>query len=156
MFLKKFGDLASGLLFLVLSVVVFAGASNLPPNLLGGVGSDFMPKVLAVITCILSFFQIRTGIRTMRAYDPAKEQEGGEDKPEYLRVLATIAAFSAYVFLLVPLGLVIYLFAQIAILAPKGKRNFLLFAVIAVAVSGAVYFIFRYGLNVMLPAGIIG
>lgn len=125
MFLKKFGDLASGLLFLVLSVVVFAGASNLPPNLLGGVGSDFMPKVLAVITCILSFFRIRTGIRAMRAYDPAKEQEGGEDKPEYLRVLATIAAFSAYVFLLVPLGFlvssVIYLFAQIAILAPRGS-----------------------------------
>lgn len=49
--------------------------------------------------------------------------------------------------------------AQITILAPKEKRGIkgiILFAVIAVVVCVAVYFIFRFGLNVMLPAGILG
>ena len=158
-YFKKYGDLAAGLLFLLLSVVIFAGASSLPPNLLGGVGSDFLPKILAIATCLLSLLEIRAGFRTMRTYDAAKEPESKEEKPEYLRVLATIASFALYAFLLVPVGFlvssVVYLFVQITILAPTGKRNLLLFAIIAVVTSVAVYFIFRYGLNVMLPAGIL-
>ena len=79
------------------------------------------------------------------------------------RVLATIAAFTVYVFVIEPAGFllssIVYLFAQITILAPKEKRGIkgiILFAVIAVVVCVAVYFIFRFGLNVMLPAGILG
>ena len=90
MFLKKFGDLAAGVFFLILSIALFLAASALPPSLMGGLGSDFMPKVLAIITCILSFFQIRAGFRTMRSFQPNEGAE--EEKPEYLRVLATIAA----------------------------------------------------------------
>ena len=155
MFLKKFGDLAAGVFFLILSIALFLAASALPPSLMGGLGSDFMPKVLAIITCILSFFQIRAGFRTMRSFQPNEGAE--EEKPEYLRVLATIAAFTVYVFVIEPAGFL--LFAQITILAPKEKRGIkgiILFAVIAVVVCVAVYFIFRFGLNVMLPAGILG
>ena len=50
MFLKKFGDLAAGVFFLILSIALFLAASALPPSLMGGLGSDFMPKVLAIIT----------------------------------------------------------------------------------------------------------
>ena len=152
MFLKKFGDLAAGVFFLILSIALFLAASALPPSL---------PKVLAIITCILSFFQIRAGFRTMRSFQPNEGAE--EEKPEYLRVLATIAAFTVYVFVIEPAGFllssIVYLFAQITILAPKEKRGIkgiILFAVIAVVVCVAVYFIFRFGLNVMLPAGILG
>ena len=170
MFLKKFGDLAAGVFFLILSIALFLAASALPRSLMGGLGSDFMPKVLAIITfirvhneffCILSFFQIRAGFRTMRSFQPNEGAE--EEKPEYLRVLATIAAFTVYVFVIEPAGFllssIVYLFAQITILAPKEKRGIkgiILFAVIAVVVCVAVYFIFRFGLNVMLPAGILG
>lgn len=161
MFFKKYGDLAAGIFFLVLSVALFAAANALPPSLMGGLGSDFMPKILAIVTCILSFFQIRAGFRTMRAYKP--EQEAEEDKPEYLRVLATIAAFTVYVFVLGTVGFLIsssvYLFLQIVILAPKDKRtpkSILLYAVLSVVFCAVVYFIFRTGLSVMLPAGILG
>ena len=78
-------------------------------------------------------------------------------------MMATIAAFTVYVFVIEPAGFllssIVYLFAQITILAPKEKRGIkgiILFAVIAVVVCVAVYFIFRFGLNVMLPAGILG
>ena len=102
MFLKKFGDLAAGVFFLILSIALFLAASALPPSLMGRLGSDFMPKVLAIITCILSFFQIRAGFRTMRSFQPNEGAE--EEKPEYLRVLATIAAFTVYVFVIEPAG----------------------------------------------------
>lgn len=97
----------------------------------------------------------------MRSFQPNEGAE--EERPEYLRVLATIAAFTVYVFVIEPAGFllssIVYLFAQITILAPKEKRGIkgiILFAVIAVVVCVAVYFIFRFGLNVMLPAGILG
>ena len=155
--MKKFGDLAAGVFFLILSIALFLAASALPPSLMGGLGSDYMPKVLAIITCILSFFQIRAGFRTMRSFQPNEGAE--EEKPEYLRVLATIAAFTVYVFVIEPAGFLLSSIAQITILAPKEKRGIkgiILFAVIAVVVCVAVYFIFRFGLNVMLPAGILG
>ena len=51
---------------------------------------------------------------------------------------------------------VVYLIVQMTVLAPKEKRNYLLFAVISVAVSVVVYYLFRNGLNVLLPAGLLG
>ena len=38
MFLKKFGDLAAGVFFLILSIALFLAASALPPSLMGGLG----------------------------------------------------------------------------------------------------------------------
>ena len=35
MFLKKFGDLAAGVFFLILSIALFLAASALPPSLMG-------------------------------------------------------------------------------------------------------------------------
>ena len=75
MIFKKYGDLAAGIFFFVLSVALFVAANALPPSLMGGLGSDFMPKILAIVTCILSFFQIRAGFHTMRTYQPAQEAE---------------------------------------------------------------------------------
>ena len=78
-------------------------------------------------------------------------------------VLATIAAFTVYVFVLSSVGFVIssivYLFVQILILTPKEKRTpkgIALYAVLSVVFCAVVYVIFRFGLNVMLPAGILG
>ncbi len=157
MFLKKYGDLAVGIVFTVLAVLIYGMASQLPPNLLGGVGSDFMPKIIAVGMGILGVLQCAEGVRTVRK-EAAQEPE--EEKPEYLRVLGTVVAFGIYVFTIKPIGFlpcsIVYLFAQMMILAPKEKRNILLFAGISVVFNVAVYYLFRSGLNVMLPTGILG
>lgn len=157
MFLKKYGDLAVGIAFLVLAVAMFVMAGALPPSLMGGLGSDFMPKVLAM--AVLAVIQIITGLRKMKmeyTLDQLKE----EFKPEYWRVLVTILAFTVYVVVLSSVGFmissVVYLIVQMTVLAPKEKRNYLLFAVISVAVSVVVYYLFRNGLNVLLPAGLLG
>ena len=159
MFLKKYGDLAVGIAFLVLAVAMFVMAGALPPSLMGGLGSDFMPKVLAMAMAVLAVIQIITGLRKMKleyTLDQLKE----EFKPEYWRVLVTILAFTVYVVVLSSVGFmissVVYLIVQMTVLAPKEKRNYLLFAVISVAVSVVVYYLFRNGLNVLLPAGLLG
>ena len=108
---------------------------------------------------VLAVIQIITGLRKMKmeyTLDQLKE----EFKPEYWRVLVTILAFTVYVVVLSSVGFmissVVYLIVQMTVLAPKEKRNYLLFAVISVAVSVVVYYLFRNGLNVLLPAGLLG
>lgn len=158
---KKYGDLAAGIVFLVWAIALYLSADALPASLMGGLGSDFMPKIIAIVTCILSFFQIQAGFKVMRDYQPEQEEE--EYQPEYLRVLATIVAFTVYVFVLSTLGFVlssiIYLFVQIVILTTEEQRTpkkLLLYAILSIVFCAAVYVIFRFGLSVMLPAGILG
>lgn len=159
MFLKKYGDLVLGIVFAVFAIAMYVGADALPPNLLGGVGSDFVPKIIAIGILILVVFQLKAGITTLKNYKP-DAAEADEDKPEYRRVVATIAVLTAYVFLMSTVGFMIssavYLFLQILILTPKGRKNYILFAVIAIVASAAIYFIFKNCLNVMLPAGFLG
>lgn len=162
MALKKWSEALLGAIFIALAIVLFVGASKLPPNLLGGVGPDFMPKVIAIGTGILGALQLIKGIRyagTTGAGD-TQADANEEDKPEYWRVALTVLAFGVYVFSMSTVGFLIcsaiYLFLQILILAPKEKRNILQFAIISIVFTVAVYFIFRNGLNVMLPRGILG
>ena len=158
MFFKKYGDLVVGILFLILATVVYVSARALPPNLLGSLGADFLPKIVAILCGVLAVIQIVSGAGAIRNYQAEATAE--EDKPEYLRVVATIVVFTAYVLLMKPVGFIItsavYLFLQMLILCPKEKRNSILFAVISVVCAVAIYYIFRNGLNVMLPAGILG
>lgn len=157
MIFKKFGNLITGIFFLVLAIAVCVMSTKLPASLMGGLGSDFMPKVLAIFTGVLSIFQIISGIRTMKEYE-AEEQE--MYPPEYLRVVITIVIFTVYVFTIKPVGFllstIVCLFALMAVLAPKEKRNLILFAVISIVFSVVVYYLFRNTLNVMLPTGILG
>lgn len=159
MFLKKYGNLTVGVVFVALAVITYIMSTQLPPNLLGGMGPEFMPQVLAGFMGILGVIQCVMGVKSMKEYTPSQEEEKTEFKPEYMRVLATVVAFGIYVFTIKIVGFlvcsVIYLFVQMCILAPKEKRNYLLFAVIAVLFNVVVYFIFRNGLNVMLPTGFL-
>jgi putative tricarboxylic transport membrane protein len=83
---------------------------------------------------------------------------GGEvKKKDYMCVLRTLTLSCAYVLLLEPLGFLIssalYVFFQILNLCPKNEVNVVKFAVIAVVSSVFIYFTFRNGLHLMLPAG---
>lgn len=156
MCLKKYGDFILGLFFVVLSAALFLGAVRIPSTGMEGVGSDFMPKILAVTMGGLSLIQLCIGFKNIKKDYKLDEK----NQPEYKRVIATIVSFGVYVFALKPIGFiitsVIYLFIQIMILAPEEKRNIPLFGIISIFFTIVVYGIFRFGLNVTLPDGIIG
>ena len=162
MVLKRWKEALIGCIFIILSIVMYVEAGKLPPNLLGGMGPDFMPKVVSSGMGILGILQLITGIRRSAAGEKSGEPEdkNEEDQPEYLRVLLTVLAFGIYVFTMQSVGFlltsVIYFFIQMMILSPKEKRRPVLYAIISLVFTVAVYFIFRNGLNVMLPRGILG
>ena len=79
------------------------------------------------------------------------------DKSGLLSVTLTFLVMVLYLILLPFLGFIlstiIFLFAQFIVLAPKEKRNYLLFAVIAVVFTVITFVAFRIGLSQLLPRG---
>ena len=56
------------------------------------------------------------------------------------------------------LSTMLYLFLQISLLAPKAKhskKSFLIYAIVAVVFTMAIFLIFRFGLSMLLPRGVI-
>ena len=79
------------------------------------------------------------------------------DKVDMISIVLTFAAMILYIIILPYLGFMIstilYLFGQFTILAPANKRNYLLFAIVAVVFTVITFVAFRIGLNQMLPRG---
>ena len=77
-------------------------------------------------------------------------------------VFETFVAIFIYVTIIDPLGFllstVVYLIAQMIILYPEKltEKKLILFVVISIVASAAIYYIFRNVFYLMLPAGIFG
>lgn len=160
---KKCKDLILGVVMLALSTfyLIFARQIKTRPKLTPSYSSaQIIPTLLGVLLAVLSIILIVQGVRKMRAYKP--EEDAGQKKvsrEDTISVLLTFAVIIGYILVMQWLGFclstVLYLFLQMVILAPKDKRNYVLFAVIAVAFTAFVFVAFRVGLQQLLPRGII-
>lgn len=158
---KKSRDLILGVVMLLFSgfYLYFAQQIVTRPKLVPSFASArIMPNLLGGLLAILSVICIIQGIR--KWINP--RQETGEekaDKGDLLAVTLTFAVIIGYTAVMQPLGFclstVLYLFVQMLILAPANKRNYLLFAIVAVAFTALVYVAFRVGLQQLLPRGVI-
>ncbi|MBW8384411.1 MAG: tripartite tricarboxylate transporter TctB family protein [Youngiibacter sp.] len=158
---KKYNDLivgismlAFGLFYLIMTTQIQRKGKM--------IDATFFPYILSTIMLIVGTLQTIKGVLASKKYDVSsyvepKANEIGDMKT----VLITVGLIIAYVALLKPLGFVLssslYLFVQIIVMVPNRiKKNFVLYAVIAVATSALIYVSFRFGLDLMLPAGLLG
>ena len=166
MLIKKYGNLALGIFFLIVAVAGFAIATGFADpaiTVAQTIDSRFFPKVVCVVMGIFAVLLIATSAADLRKFDDAAAaQEADEDRPEYNRLIGTMIVFAAYVLLMDSVGFLImtmlYLPAQMYILAPKekqGKRDIIFYVVLGVAAALIIYFGFIYGFKVMLPKGIL-
>ncbi|MDR3200098.1 MAG: tripartite tricarboxylate transporter TctB family protein [Spirochaetales bacterium] len=144
---------------LSLNISTFTGLGAAP------LGSAFIPRLWSVCLALLSFSLFFRGIRERTVYVKA-----GKIKPfvfkfsEFCRkhseVILTFVSIAVYTALIGFVGFTImstlYLFAQILILTPAGKRNFLAAGIVSVVVAVLVDYIFVSLLHVLLPRGILG
>ena len=158
---KKSRDLILGVVMLLFSgfYLYFSQQIVTRPKLVPSFASArIMPNLLGGLLAILSVICIIQGIRKLKT-TPDETAEEKTDKGDLLAVVLTFAVIIGYTLILQPLGFclstVIFLFLQMIILAPTDKRNYLLFAVVAVAFTAVVYVAFRVGLQQLLPRGII-
>ena len=124
------------------------------------IGPDFMPMVIGTLILILALMLLFSSIKNFKR-NAAKAEAMPSDTSDYKRVLASLVLVVIYVNILAPVGFIIstlgYLFLQILVLAPDGSRtskNVMLYALIDVVFVFVVFFLFRYGFKIVLPAGI--
>lgn len=159
---KKCRDLILGILLLGLGIAytVMADQIKRGNKLVQRNVGDFahariIPTLLGILLIVLAVILIVQGILRLRKDDnePAKKMS----KVDMISVALTFAAMALYIIILPRLGFILstmlYLFGQITILAPKDKRNYLLFAIVAVVFTIIAFIAFRIGLTQMLPRG---
>lgn len=155
---KKCRDLILGCVMLAFSgfYLFFAQQIKTKPKLTPSYASDrIMPTILGILLAILSIFLIVQGIRKLKA--PGDEGGKKMDRADTMAVVLTFAVIIGYIIIMPILGFclstAIYLFLQMIILAPANKRNYLLFAIVAVVFTAIVFVSFRVGLQQLLPRG---
>ena len=160
MFIKKYGDIIVGVFFMLLSAAMLVMAKMLPKSTVMDIGPDFMPMCIGVMTFVLAAALVFLNIKNMKIYVAQAEAEGPE-KADYKRVLTSFIIILVYVFVLKSVGIIIStlvnLPVQIFILAPeerRGKKNVIQLLLTDVLFTFVVFFLFRYGFKIVLPAGI--
>ena len=158
MFIKKYGDIIVGVFFMLLSAAMLVMAKMLPKSTVMDIGPDFMPMCIGVMTFVLAAALVFLNIKNMKIY--VAEAEGPE-KADYKRVLTSFIIILVYVFVLKSVGFIIstlvYLPVQMFILAPeerRGKKDVIQLLITDVLFTFVVFFLFRYGFKIVLPAGI--
>ena len=160
MFIKKYGDIIVGVFFMLLSAAMMVMAKMLPKSTVMDIGPDFMPMCIGVMTFVLAAALVLLNIKNMKIYVAQAEAEGPE-KADYKRVLTSFIIILVYVFVLKSVGFIIstlvYLPVQMFILAPeerRGKKDVIHLLITDVLFTFVVFFLFRYGFKIVLPAGI--
>ena len=151
-YIKK-REFAVGAFFLAVGLGYLYLTSNLPRKQF--IDAAFVPYVLSVTMCLLGVLQLWQAHKL-----GASEASGAGDKADYRTVAKTLGLIVAYAALLEPVGFpimtVVYLFTQFIVLTPVDKKvNYVLYGVIAIATSAAVYMTFRYAFDMILPVGVI-
>ena len=159
MFFKKYGDIFVSIFFGIFSIVMIVLSMMLPKSKVMDIGPEFMPIVIGILMLVLSGILLIQSIRSFKTV--LEECKDYKDDSEYKRVLLSLLLCIAYVFLLAPLGFIIstllYLGFQIYVLAPddkRTKRDVVTYVIIDVLFTLVVFFLFRYGFTIVLPAGI--
>lgn len=160
MFFKKYGDIVVGIFFMILSAVLIAMASMLPKSKVMEIGPEFMPMVIGIITFILAAVLTVISVKNFKMNAASIDPESVPEC-DYKRVISSVILVLSYVFLLQPVGFIlstlVFLLLQMLVLSPddaRGKKDIMKLAVIDVIFTLVVFFLFRYGFKIVLPAGI--
>lgn len=160
MFFKKYGDLVVSIFFMAISAVMIYAAKLLPKSKVMDIGPDFMPIVIGIITFILATVLLVLSLKNMKQKIADAEASPAENC-DYVRMILSTILILIYVFTLKPIGFLIttmvYLPLQMYVMGnseQRGKKNIITYIVTSVIFTFVVFFLFRYGFKIVLPAGI--
>ena len=149
-------DIVSGLLFIVLSGLVFANALQLPQGRGTVPGPGFFPELAAAIGMVVGALICVRAVAAWRRRVAA----GGKSAPrpettmDLLRLAGLLVLGTAYVAGLKTLGFVAASALLLALgLVVLGERRILILLLLPAALTGVVLFVFTTLLGLRLPAG---
>lgn len=144
---------------LSLNISMFTGLGTAP------LGSAFIPRLWSVCLGLLSLILFLRGLRERTVYIKAGKLvplvfNFSEFFKKHYEVILTFVTIALYTALIGFIGFMImsalYLFCQILILAPPGKRNLLAAGIVSVITAVLTDYVFVSLLHVLLPRGILG
>lgn len=160
MFIKKYGDMIVGGFFMILSAGMMIMAKMLPKSTIMDIGPDFMPMCIGLVTFVLAAALAFLNMKNLKMRT-AEAEKMEKEELDYKRMLTSFMLILVYVYLLQPVGFIVttilYLPLQMYSLAPdekKTKKDIIQLAVTSVIFTFVVFFLFRYGFKIILPAGI--
>ncbi len=160
MFIKKYGDMIVGGFFMILSAGMMIMAKMLPKSTIMDIGPDFMPMCIGLVTFVLAAALAFLNLKNLKMRT-AEAEKMEKEELDYKRMLTSFMLILVYVYLLQPVGFIVttilYLPLQMYSLAPdekKTKKDIIQLAVTSVIFTFVVFFLFRYGFKIILPAGI--
>ncbi len=122
----------------------------------GGIDAAGYPRLLASLTVLLGITLAGRALWKWRAALPCPAASPAGQGGGKLRAAFSFAVLLFYTLLLEPLGfLVATPLAVGALLRIVGGRGALHAAVAAVAFTAAIFVFFRYGVNIVLPEGLL-
>lgn len=164
--LMSWKDVISSLVLIVVSTAMFFASDSLEAKTRMEIGPDFMPKLVAVLTFVLSVVLLVQGLRRNIGLRAAGELKHTGSLPRHGDLIErhadwlSLLLILAYTVAFEPLGYLmattIYLFLQFTVMAPARDRKYLSFAIVAAAVSALSYYVFLRLFYVFLPVGLLG
>lgn len=160
MFVKKYGDLISGIVLLVLSVLYFSQIGTIKIINSGSVDAAFIPKLVAGAMFFLSFCLILSSVFALKKENREVRGDLAPERVQWGPVILTAVLLIVYVAMFETIGFLIttavYLFAQLMVLAPeRNVKRAVQFAVSSLISAYVLQYIFIHLLYVMLPEGLL-
>ncbi|NLW25318.1 MAG: tripartite tricarboxylate transporter TctB family protein [Clostridia bacterium] len=150
----KKADIIAGILGILLSFYIFMESAKFPEDNVLLMGPSFFPRILAVLMLIMSIALIVIALMGKSA--KTAEKLDIRD-PGIQRSIIALVATVIYLLLFKRLGFILDSILYLMFLMYLLKlRNYVQMVLVSIGVSVAVYFIFKVGLSITLPLGILG
>lgn len=158
--MARYKDLLGGLFWLGIAIVMYIASFDMKTLAIGAastsfVGSGFMPRVVAFGMAFFSALVIWRGLKNIRNTKTIDADKCSGLAAEYLPVWVSVVLLALYIVLMEKVGFlittVVYLFVQMMILAAPEHRRPLMFLVISLICSIAIYYTFTEVFYLMLP-----
>lgn len=164
--LQRGKELILGLFMIALAVFYMYFGTKIRVRSTVSVSARLIPELLGMLVLALGALQTLAGARrwlALRRKDAAEgavpvlvtPEEGRDAVPILLTFVLIILYALSFEWLGFVIASVLCMFCQMWILTPKGKFRPAAFAIISVIVALVVYVVFRDGLNLMLPQGLL-
>ncbi|MDR3201491.1 MAG: tripartite tricarboxylate transporter TctB family protein [Spirochaetales bacterium] len=153
-------DLLAGIILMIVSVIYFMMSFQIRlTNIDRRVGSRLFPQICGILMFVLSGTLIVKSALGGKKNAAASAREEPREKKSYRSSLMVFGSFALYILIMDAVGFSLataaYLFSQMIVLRKTscGKRRILLYALMAICATAAIYFLFNNVFYLVLPRG---
>ena len=153
---KTFQELGISLFLFLFSFVYFISSLQIPNRARMTPAPGTWPLIITGGMLLLSIYLTSLALWKLRT---SREKEGQQEQINLKAVVCTLLLLIGYASFFRSLGYTIstllYLFLQIRVLTVEEKRSRLLVGAVALTTTVFIHVVFRYGLMLILPQGIL-